>query len=190
MTKKEIKKVSVEASALVLMMQHSVSHKNEAIHGLLLGSVTGDTIIVQNAVAVCHGTPTRPIVETAIGLVQQKAENTIVGWYTAPALLNDKKPGPVALRMAASLETDEFEPTLLVLQNTVLAACLKGEGKMNDILCAFGKDDLGGQWVRPLDLTVKDSSSAVEQVKTGGKEPISDFVDHLEGDASTPWITH
>ena len=189
MSTKSVKKVSVESPALVSMMQHAASHKYETIHGLLLGKVSGDAIVAENAVAVCHGTPTRPIVEIAIGLVQQKAENKIVGWYTAPALLNDTKPGPVALRMAASLDTAEFEPALLVLQNAALAACLKGEGKIDDVLLAFGKDDLGGQWVRPLNCTMKDSSSAMEQVKTGIANPIIDFVDHLEGDVSSPWIS-
>lgn len=186
MTNKSIKKVSVESPALVSMMQHSLSHKYQAIHGLLLGTVSGDTIVAKNAVPVCHGTPTRPLVETAIGLVQAKVEHKIVGWYVAPALLKDRKPGPAALRMVANLETDEFEPVLLVLQNAALAACLKGEEKMDDILYAFGKDDLGDQWVRPLDCPVKASTSAIEQVKIG--KPINDLIDHFEGDASTPWI--
>lgn len=191
MTKQSSNKVSVESLALVSMMQHSVSHKYEAIHGLLLGAVAGDTIIVKNSVAVCHGAPTRPLVETAIGLVQAKTEDKIVGWYTAPALLKDSKPGPVALRMAANLETNELEPVLIVLQNAALAGCLKGEGKIDDILRAFGKDDLGNQWLRPLQCTVKDSSSAIEQVKKEreNKTKICDLVDHLEGDASTPWFT-
>ncbi len=139
-----------------------------------------------------HGTPTRPLVETALGLIQTNiGQKTIVGWYTAPALLQDTKAGPVALRMVANLETDDVEPVLLVLQNEKLAACRKGEGTAENLLKAFGKDDLGGQWVRPLECTIKDASSAIEQMKTGtsSSPTIHDFVDHLEGSASTPWVT-
>lgn len=191
MKKQSTKTVTVESLALVSMIQHSVSHKYEAIHGLLLGVVTGDCILVKNAVAVCHGTPTRPLVEIAIGLVQTKTDEAIVGWYTAPVLLNDSKPEPVALRMAANLETEEFEPALIVLSNSSLAACFKGERKHVDILQAFGKDNLGDQWVRPLECTVEDSSSAIEQLKKekDSSKTTYDLVDHLEGDVSTPWFT-
>jgi hypothetical protein len=190
MSKKLTQKVSVEPLALVSITQHAASHKYEAIHGLLVGTVAGDHhVVVQNAVPVCHGTPTRPLVETAIGLIQTKTDNTIVGWYTAPALLHDTKAGPVALRMAANLETDRLEPVLLVLQNDNLVACRKGEGNTDKLLEAFGKDDLGGQWVRPLECTVKDASSAMEQMKTGSQQTIHDLVDHLQGSASTPWVT-
>ncbi|GAX23699.1 hypothetical protein FisN_12Hh276 [Fistulifera solaris] len=183
MTKQSIQKVSVEPSALLIVTQHAASHPYEAIHGLLVGPMAG---VVQNAIPVCHGTPTRPLVETAMGLIHNK---TIVGWYTAPALLHDTKAGPVALRMAANLETKDLEPVLLVLQNAKLVACRNGEGNVDKLLEAFGKDDLGGQWVRPLECTVQDASSAIEQMKTSNPPTIHDFVDHLEGSASTPWVT-
>ncbi|GAX15028.1 hypothetical protein FisN_12Lh276 [Fistulifera solaris] len=189
MTKQSVQAVSVEPSALLCITQHAAAHPYEAIHGVLIGPRAG---IVQAAIPVCHGTPTRPLVETALGLIQTNiGQKTIVGWYTAPALLQDTKAGPVALRMVANLETDDVEPVLLVLQNEKLAACRKGEGTAENLLKAFGKDDLGGQWVRPLECTIKDASSAIEQMKTGtsSSPTIHDFVDHLEGSASTPWVT-
>jgi hypothetical protein len=182
------RKVVVQPQAFVEMTLHAVRHKHEAVHGLLLGSCEKNVITITDAVAVSHGAPTRPLVETAIGLAQAKTEATIVGWYTAPPLLNDTKPGPVALRMAANLETDKVDPTLIVIQNAALAASLKGEGKPDDVLQALGKD-FGKQWLDPLEISLENPSNALKSVKDAVEKGVqlNDFVDHLDGDVISPW---
>ena len=181
-------KVVIKPEAFTAILLHAVHHKHDSVHGVLVGSSTKDTITVHKAVAVSHGAPTRPVVETALGLIQAKSDDTIVGWYTAPALLEDSKPGPVALRMAANLETDQVEPTLLVVQNAGLAACLKGEGKAEDAIEALGKD-FGKQWLAPLDLTLESPTEALKSVKDSIAKgvKINDLLDHLDGQEFLPW---
>ena len=180
------KKVVVLPQAFTEMTLHAMRHSHATIHGLLLGTVQADRLTVQDAVPVCHGAPTRPLVETVLGLVPQKE---IVGWYTAPALLEDTKPGPVALKMVASLVPDQKTEnvTLLVMNNMALATALKAGGKPEDILVALGKD-LGDQWLEPLPLSLeKDAWKSVQDAVEKGVK-INDFVDHLEGDDFAPWF--
>lgn len=178
--------VVVKPQAFVDLTLHAVRHKHDSVHGVLLGSSAENLVTVTSAVAVSHGAPTRPLVETALGLLPTE---DIIGWYTAPSLLEDTKPGPVALRMAANLAADgRGEPTLIVIQNAALTTAFKGEGKADDVLKAFGKD-LGQQWIEPLGLSVESASDALKQAKdsVAKGEELNDFVDHLEGDGFLPW---
>jgi Uncharacterised protein family (UPF0172) len=225
-------KVVVRPKAFCSMVLHAAKHKNEVVHGILLGSsssntpgaavvagskskttITGGvvTLTVHDAVPVSHGTPTRPLIETAIGLIEasssQEAESnncTIVGWYTAPTLLNDTRPGPIALRMAANFEVKkgvnnattggevQHQPsTLLVLQNAAIGPCLQGKANTaaNDVVKALGKD-FGDQYLEPIDLVVDNGEAACQAVAQAYKANIScnDLVDHFNGPPSTtPW---
>jgi Uncharacterised protein family (UPF0172) len=172
-----VQEVMVAPVATIAMAMHSFTHKHESIHGLLLGEITRTddsinnknnsskyTIRVHAALPVCHGAPTMPMVELALGVAVSK-EATVVGWYTAPMLLEDTQPGPVALRVAANLAsssstatTDVQQPTvLLVLQNAVLTNQMAGgnhSGKATKqdataaapIFKALGRD-FGDQWL-------------------------------------------
>lgn len=182
-------KVVVRPKAFVAMMLHGTTHKNEVVHGILLGTSKGGILTITDAAAVSHGAPTLPLVETALGLVQAKSEDTIVGWYTAPLLLKDSRPGPVALRMVASLETDTNAPALLVLDNSALAACLNDTTVPESTIKAYGKDSLGKQWVDPLVLTLEDSQSGFRALKEAVAQNVGaeDLEDHLSGPASSPW---
>jgi hypothetical protein len=180
--------VSVRPKAFVSMVLHATKHKTTSVHGVLLGSITGGNITVDDAVPISHGAPTKPEVEIALGLLPDTSN--IVGWYTAPELLEDTRAGPVALRMVASLDHagDKKEPTLIVLDNAALALSLKGQGKPDAAVQAYGKD-FGGQWLDPLKVSLEISSNATLAAQEGFKQgvEINDWVDHLEGPASTPW---
>jgi Uncharacterised protein family (UPF0172) len=235
-------KVVVRPKAFCSMVLHAAKHKNEVVHGILLGSSSSSssssgssskkdssnktaaaaaaslvvtTLTVHEAVPVSHGTPTRPLIETAIGLIEasQKSETennndkesncVIVGWYTAPALLNDTRPGPIALRMAANFEikkdhnnnqVQQHQPsTLLVLQNAAIGPCLQGKGptNANDVIKALGKD-FGDQYLDPssIDMVVENGEAACRAVAQAYKANIgcNDLVDHFHGGpASTLW---
>lgn len=168
-------KVTIEPEALAIMALHAQKHSRDAVFGLLIGK-SGTQI--QSALPVCHGPPpTRPLAEMAMRM----ASETIVGWYTAPALLEDTKAGPVALRLAASLETGGVEPTLVVLQNKELATWIEsGNGKA---AVAYGKD-FGGQYLEPLETVLAKSESAQQAVTKAISAGVSvmDLVDHYDGD--------
>jgi hypothetical protein len=181
--------VVVQPKAVATMILHASTHKNTSVHGILIGSIQKNVVTVQDAVPVSHGAPSQPLVEMATGLLN--ADSSIVGWYTAPELLNDKRPGPVALRMVAALGADEKkpEPALIVLQNSALAACLQGKEEATAAFEAFGKD-FGQQWLEPLKLTVDNSTGASKATQEGFKAGtvVNDLMDHLDGPAATtPW---
>lgn len=186
--------VCVEQKALVGMIAHSLRYPNDSIHGLLLGSCSsGGKIVANDAAPVCHGAPTRPLVETAIGLVEssQVSDDQIVGWYTSPAFLEDDRPGPVALRMVASLASNKKllgDPALVVLNNVALSACAKGSSTASEeaknVVKALGKD-MSQQWLETLPITLKDPLDAVKSAKSGS--PMNDLADHLDGDEMLEW---
>ena len=107
--------VIISPEVFALMAAHAASHPTTAIHGVLIGNRNSSTnkVDVTDAFPICHENPTKPLVETALALVQSNLEgqqqkdndkkSCIVGWYTAPELLYEKKPGPVALRIVAGL---------------------------------------------------------------------------------------
>ena len=131
------------------------------------------------------GAPTVPLVETALGLL---ADQNIVGWYTAPLLLEDTSPSLVARKMVAGLESgSNSEPILVVVQNQGLAACL-GESTgapAGGALTAFGKDN-SKKWAQALSLTIEDSNKATKATVEAMQQSyqLDDFEDHLEGPAS------
>lgn len=184
-------------AAFCAIALHAARHKHSTVHGVLIGSRVGDAdgaapaVHIEQAVPVCHAAPTAPLVEVALGLL---ADRTVVGWYTAPALLEDAAPGPVALRLVAGLadrsasptrshapalseETDggadrgraappSREPVLVVVQNVALAACL-GDPALPaaDAVKAFGKDRARGEWLQPVPSTVDESTRAIKAAR-------------------------
>mmetsp|Transcript_23089 Transcript_23089/g.38163 ORF Transcript_23089/g.38163 Transcript_23089/m.38163 type:complete len:213 (+) Transcript_23089:112-750(+) len=195
------KKNSVEVSpeSFVSMVLHAGQNPTTVVHGLLLGSFSGnDKVVITKAIPVCHETPTKPLLEIALGIVSASADgkDVVVGWYTAPERLTDTQPGPVALRIAANLGSDDAskEPVLLVLDNAALADCLKGDDSSKDaVIKAFGKD-FGQQWMDPLDkITVTKESkarAAAASAFSNADIVIVDLVNHLEDDGAADWMTN
>jgi|UPI000581A15F hypothetical protein len=183
-----LKTVNVAPKAFCAMALHAATYKNSSVHGILLGSSTKGVIVVEDAVPVSHGAPTKPLVEISLGLVQAKSDHTIVGWYTAPELFSDSRPGPVALRMTANLATGTIEPTLIVLQNGPLSKCLGGEGKADGVLQAFGKD-FGQQYLESVETAVQDGPKASRAVQEAFKDStkLEDLEDHLKGPQHASW---
>lgn len=207
--------VTVLPAAAVAIALHSIRHKSSSVHGLLLGRCEGGDkkkngtttrVVVTDAVPVSHGAPSMPVVETALGLLQQHCKSKdkddaaavhIVGWYTAPMLLEDTRPGPVALRMAANLATaatasGEQEPILLVVQNKELAAAFKGTvtavDSTNQSFVKALVRDFGNQWLDPVTTVMeqpKDVATAIQQAAKQGIM-VSDLIDHFEEIASSP----
>ncbi|KAL3932427.1 MAG: hypothetical protein SGARI_003964 [Bacillariaceae sp.] len=142
-------KVEIRPEVLVLMASHASSHPTTSVHGVLIGNAAGKTLKVTNAYPICHETPTKTLVETSLAMVQSSLDGNnggngssskIMGWYTAPELLGDTKPAPVALRVVASLEdgNDGLQPVLIVLNNE---AIVNGNGSSTkELVTAFGKD--------------------------------------------------
>ena len=175
--------VVVSPSALATMMLHAARHGTTAVHGILVGTFSDDTVQVTTAVPVCHEAPTKPLVDTALALV---AEDGIVGWYTAPERLQDTRPGAPALRIAASLASEKGEPVLMVLQNEAVAESLKGGDTKEDVVKAFGKD-FGQQWMEPLEVTLDKETGALDAARQAYQEQVvvNDLVDHWEVEATT-----
>jgi len=205
--------VTIAPEVFALMAAHAASNPTSAVHGVLIGSRNGDKVTVTDAFPICHENPTKPLVETALALVQSNLEeenrdkkknndNSIIGWFTAPELLHETKPGPVALRIVANLATNDGqgEPVLLVLNNEPIVKLLAAvEDKENNCLAsrtvqAFGKD-FGMQWMEPLDLTVTNDSGAAKAVtamlnnKENNINVVQDLVDHWEEGAASEWTS-
>lgn len=179
----------VKPQAFVTMTAHAISHRNSIVHGLLLGSVSGDVVSVEDAVPLSHSAPTKPLVEIALGLISSKTTLQVVGWYTSPSLYKDKHPGPVAVRMASSLATGPIEhPVLCVVENEALGKCVSSAGEASGVVKAYGKD-FGEQWLEPLKLTVEDSTKAGKATREAAEQNVAvpDFVDHLDAEPNSTW---
>ena len=205
MTESGNKKNSVVISSQVftLMAAHAASHPTSAVHGILVGTRKGGEVTIVDAFPVCHENPTKTLVETSLSLVQSGLEGNkdnlaIVGWFTAPELLHDAKPGPVALRIVANLAASmgENEPVLLVLNNGSIVKLFGAEESVtaSQTVQAFGKD-FGMQWMEPIgNLTVKDESEsrkALLSMITKGEDPraVKDLVDHWDQGAASEWTS-
>ena len=191
--KKRNDAVVVAPQAAVSMIMHAKHHSTTVIHGVLIGSRSGDITTVSNAIPLCHEPPTRTLVDTSLALVQAQQETSkgrIIGWFTAPEVLDDERPGPAALRSVANLETENFEPVLLVLNNSALAKFFSdpNDGSASELFNAFGKD-FGKQWMEPLSLSLEKSGGVVEAAREACKEGlvVDDLVDHWEGSCSAEW---
>jgi hypothetical protein len=203
--------VTIAPQVFALMAAHAASHPTSAVHGILIGSRKGDTVTVADAFPVCHENPTKPLVETALALTQSILEDNkgsnnhaIVGWFTAPELLHETKPGPVALRIVANLAAamGDEEPVLLVLNNESIVELLiadENENLSNSMTASrtiqgFGKD-FGMQWMEPIaNLTVTDESKTTKAVIAMLNEDkeihiVKDLVDHWEEGASSEWTS-
>jgi hypothetical protein len=202
--------VTVAPQVFALMAAHAASHPTSAVHGILIGSRNGDKVTVADAFPVCHENPTKPLVETALAFAQSILEgnnednHTIVGWFTAPELLHETKPGPVALRIVANLAAamGDDEPVLLVLNNESIVELLANGDKENNssmmtasrTIQGFGKD-FGMQWMEPIEnLSVTDESRTTKAVIAMLNEEkeihiVKDLVDHWEEGSASEWTS-
>lgn len=214
-TKGDKKTILVLPHAALAIVLHCNRHSTDSVHGILLGNVEPSGVVsVTDAVPVTHGAPTAPIVESAFGLLPhclKDRKTAVVGWYTAPMLLQDTRPGPSALRMMANLggasssTTDVLlpvvtDPILIVVQNEALASfvngALLGDSRIS-VLKAFGRNS-GNQWLSPIDSTkveqIEDVASAVRKASEGGVaiSDLLDFYDECSIPASSPalWFPH
>lgn len=193
--------VTVAPTAVVSMMLHAAKHVHDPVHGVLMGSYEGSDgnskVTVTQAIPVCHGAPTHPLVETALALIEsihQDAKTVVVGWYVSPRLLKDDRPGPAALKIVSSLGngSNKKEPVLVVVRNDELAEVLKGtESALDSVVKALGKD-FGQQWLEPLSLSFSNKYGTAKAVSSAFAEKISvmDLVDHFEGDPKTSKWPH
>lgn len=208
-------KITSAPQASLSIALHCIRHSTEAVHGVLLGYASnGGELIITDTVPVTHGAPTLPIVEVALGLLPHCLKNNtktnsiktaiqIVGWYTAPMLVNDTRPDPLALRMIANLAQAATssstsgsslvttDPILMVVQNESLAAFVKGMDVTTPttFLKAYTKDSTN-QWLKPIDdamITVKSSNDVVGAVAKANDQDImiSDLLDFYD-ECSTP----
>ena len=179
--------VVVSPLALTTMLVHAGRNGAACVHGILVGTFSADTVRVTGAIPVCHEAPTKPLVDTALNLV----DGVVVGWYTAPERLQDEKPGAPALRIAASLAANtQGEPVLMVLQSEAVAECLGGDTTKTEVVKVYGKD-FGQQWMESLELLVESEVKALEAARQAHKDKVvlHDLVDHWEGDsAAADWF--
>lgn len=194
--------VTISPEVFALMGVHASCHPTTPLHGVLVGnrnkSKNGE-VEITDAFPICHESPTKILVETSLSLILSVLEDdnnnkkSIVGWYTAPELLDETKPGPVALRIVASIAAAASatggEPVLLVLNNDKIVKLFeKEETDPNSCVQAYGKD-FGMQWMEPVKSTkVTDSPKAVKAV-LNDKLQVKDLVDHWEAGTSSEWTT-
>ena len=188
-------KVLISSEAFAAISLHASSHTTTAVHGVLVGSYSGDTVQVDHAFPICHETPTLPLLDTALALVSSEISDQeakdIVGWFTSPELLADQTAGPVALRIVANLATDEStkDPILLVLNSEKMGEFLADDKlSASDCIQAYGKD-FGQQWMKNLETSVEKEVETTEVTKKLIDQgfQINDLTNHLEDITSQDW---
>lgn len=184
---KTIDKVVVHPAAFCGISTHAVAYPNDEIHGVLLGKLSGKVSTVYDAVPVAHGPPTRNLVEIALGLIPSLSEYDIVGWYTAPMLLEDTRPSPVALRIVSSLKTASIEPIMVVVNNIAMAKCVKGEAtNCSGVLTAMGRD-FADQYLDKIHTSIEKSAETVKAASTCRHIKLVDLSEHLDQPDFTNW---
>jgi hypothetical protein len=190
--------VTIAPEVFALMAAHASCHSTTVVHGVLLGNRTKkDEVVITDAFPICHENPTKVLVETSLSLLLSVLEGVddddskkyIVGWYTAPELLGESKPGPVALRIVASIAAGHGtagEPVLLVLNNDQMVKMFaREENDPGSCIQAFGKD-FGVQWKEPLNSSVSESQKALKAILNETIQ-VKDLVDHWEAGTSSEW---
>lgn len=191
--KEDKKLVVVSPGASVSVVLHAVKHTHHQVHGVLLGSFEngGTKVNVEEAVPVCHGAPTKPLLECALSLIESvNKDAVVVGWYVSPRLHMDERPGPAALKIVSVLatNTNNEEPVLLVLGSGNLGKVQQGdENALEASFKAMGKN-LGNQWLDPLKCDVNGGATAIKR-SIQVKSTTSDLVDHLECERQSDWYS-
>ena len=192
-SKGSIHTVTVLPKASLVIAGHCQTYPNEVTYGILLGCLKSNSLIVVDALPVSHGAPSLPLAETALGLAELEVKKlpgfvVVLGWYTAPMLLEDTPPGPVALRLAAGMASSALEPILLVVQNKSLGECVLNGSSATDLFQALGRD-FGNQWLQSIVTKVENADAvgkAILQVRKQELAPGIDLLDNM-GDVSKPW---
>lgn len=183
--------VSISPEVFVLLIGHVVTYPARAVHGVLIGEKKSNKVFVTDAFPICHEHLTRPLVETALELVQSNIENqkkkSILGWYTAPELFNDTKPSPVVLRTVASLATSlSLDAVLIVVDNQSVMKLIKDGTSMSNAFLAY-RNNGSSLYVDPM----SNETNAIKNAATvlTKKIKIIDLVDHWDGGVLSDWIT-
>ena len=200
--KTEIKKkrVVIAPHAFATMVAYAAKYSTSSVHGVVVGTTTSDTINVTNIFPICHDeTPTKPLVDTALALVASSLEedsssskDKIIGWFTAPELLQDNTPGPVPLRIVATMDygVDDTDKVLLLVRNEEITNIIQDvDSTVNQpkAIEAFGKD-FGNQWMESLEVTITNEGDAETLArKLASDETITDLVDHWKAVSTSKW---
>lgn len=187
-------KVVISPSAFTLMVLHAIRYRATPVHGILVGAPKdGDTIFVEEIFPVCHENPTNVLIESSIAMALSNIETSgsttkVVGWYTVPEMVTTSSPGPVAMRIVASLEINSHRQVLLNWKNDALGKIFDSEDyDQGDLVTAFGKD-FGKQWLKKLALSVEREDAAIKAIQSLAKDrTLHDLVDHWNHPLSTEW---
>lgn len=181
--------VTISSLALTAIALHSRRHRTTQVHGVLTGSTKDSTVEVKDALPVCHESPTKPLVESALALSMSAIPegSEVVGWYTVPEMLQGTDPGPAALRIAASLESSTEKPILVVVSKMRLEKLTNAGESDEGGLVAFGKD-FGQQWKEKIPATTSSTETARKAVQAlADTDTFCDLVDHWHSPLTTEW---
>ena len=210
--------VVVGPMAHTKMFMHACQNPYSQVHGVLLGSFGaqssgggGPELTINDAIPVFHSSPTKPILDMALQLIEAHIADSgggsgIVGWYSANERLgDDERPGPPALRIVGGIASGldamgkspptHAEPVAVLVTNRGAVDVLGGNDNGVADLKVFGRDRVNKQqWINlyasdhircsPTCKKVVMEACAGE-AGVGGSSTISiyDFEDHLDGGA-------
>ena len=214
--------VVVGPMAHTKMLLHACQNPYTQVHGALLGSFEtrssgggGPELTITDAIPVFHSSPTKPLLDMALQLIEAHTTNSssgggggVVGWYSANERLgDDDRPGQAALRVvggiAAGLEgmgkapPTHSEPVAVLVSNRGAVDVLGGDSNGVADLKVFGRDRVNRQqWIKMYATEhIKCSRKVVREVCSDADAPsIYDFEDHLDGGAENlatrDWLTN
>ena len=201
--------VVVGPMAHTKMLMHACQNPYSQVHGVLLGSFGtqssgggGPELTITDAIPVFHSSPTKPILDMALQLIEaHTAANSdggggggsgIVGWYSANERLgDDERPGPAALRIVAGIAAGldgmgkppptHAEPVAVLITNRGVVDVLGGNDNGVPDLKVFGRDRVNKQqWIKMYASDHVKCSSACKKVvreacaeEAGGSPTIS-----------------
>lgn len=196
-------KIQLSAVAHTKIMLHAAANPDcQVIHGILVGHAEGSSLVVVDALPVCHSHPTKMILNVSFRLAeeylrrrrQQQSETsnstntTIVGWYTAKERRDDAlDPHPTSLRIMNTIHSSMLTTTTTA-ENHASPVLLCVPNDFSPSYQAYSWDA-----AQRIPVTVDDpngiASAALEKSSHGSciysrssNLPIYDFECHLEGE--------
>jgi hypothetical protein len=212
--------IELTSMASAKIVGHALRFPHNQIHGILLGKFSegseGPTLTICDSIPVCHSSPTKPIVDMAMRLIEAHLDSVgvamnpsthIVGWYTANERNDDETPGHAALKITSTL-SDYFtnDPSSSSNHELVLVSLMpKGlkhaltrskENEVDDPLFKiYGKDASRKQWLREYStnrIFCASNRAQISALSSSSQSSTFDFFDfesHLSGGIAHVEIT-
>jgi len=115
---------TISEPAYLKVFFHAAKHPHKPVNGVLLGTKSGDVVIIEDAIPLLHHwTSLSPMMEVGLDLAGQYAESVgmkLVGYYQASDRLDDTSLVPVGEKVAGKIKARFIDAVAFVIDGEKL----------------------------------------------------------------------